>query len=115
MADLAVQVVTPQTLLTPTYAAASGGGDAFAPAGIKCIVHVKNAHSASWTLTFNDPTSLSPEGAIAFNPDVSFVIPNAAERMFSLEPGRFTNPANGKIEWTYSGVTALTIAVFRLA
>ena len=113
MAVLTVQPLVLQTLLTPAYVAAAGGGDSFAPEGARCIIHVKNAHSASWTLTINDPTSLAPTGAKSFDPDVDFVIPNAQEQMLELDPTRFTNPATGRIEFTYSGVTALTIGVFK--
>lgn len=112
MATLSLQVVD-FALLTPSFVAAAGGGDAVAPGGAKCFFYFKNAHTSPWTVTVNDPTSVTPSGAIAFNPDVAFVIPNAADRLFYLDPGRFTNPANGLIEWTYSGVTALTVGVFR--
>lgn len=114
MATLSLQVVD-FALLTPTYAAAAGGGDAVAAGGAKCIFHFKNASGSSWVVTINDPTSISPAQALSFNPDISFTIPNAGERMFTLDPIRFTNPNNGLIEWTYSGVTSLTVGVFRLA
>lgn len=114
MATLTLQVVD-FALLTPTYATAAGGGDAVAPAGARCIWHFKNASGSTWVVTINDPTSVSPVGALAFNPDISFSIPNAGERMFTLDPIRFTNPANGLVEWTYSGVTSLTVGIFRLA
>ena len=114
MATLTLQVVD-FALLTPTYAAAAGGGDAVAPGGAKCIFHFKNASGSTWVVTVNDPTSISPANALAFDPDISFSIPNAAERMFLLDPIRFTNPANGLIEWTYSGVTSLTVGVFKPA
>ena len=114
MATLSVQVVD-FALLTPTFAAAAGGGDAFAPAGFRCMLYFKNASGSTWVVTVNDPTSISPAQALSFNPDISFSIPNAADRAFMLDPTRFTNPANGLIEWTYSGVTSLTVGVFRTA
>ena len=114
MAQITVLTILP-SVTTPAYVACSGGGDFYLPVGLKTLVHVKSTHSSPQTVTVNDPTSIAPVGAKTFDPDVDFIIPNAAERMFVIDPVRFTNPANGRVEITYSGVTLLTIAVFTLS
>jgi hypothetical protein len=101
--------------ITPTYGAAAGGGDTFAPAtaGLH-FIHIKNGGGAPINLTINDPTSQGPPSATQFNPDVVVAVTNGQERMIAIDPARFINPANGLVELTYSAVTSVTIGIFRL-
>jgi hypothetical protein len=114
MAQLTVQKPT-LAGVAPTYAAAGAGGDTFAPEddGLY-MLHVKNAHSASWTVTIDDPNSPSPGNAVAFNPDVAVVVPNATERVILVHAGRFRNKTTGLVSLTYTGVTALSVGVFKV-
>lgn len=97
------------------YAAAAAGGDTFAASvNRKYLLHIKNAHTASQTVTLNDPTSQSPVSGKTFDPDVDVVVPNATERMVLIDnPARFID-ASGNIALAYSGVTALTLQVFEI-
>lgn len=108
MSDLTVQHIV-LSGLTPTYAAASAGGDAFLNSG-RVLIHVKNAHTSPQTVTVNSQ-ALCSQG---FDHDVAVAIPASEERMigpFSKE--RFNDPLS-KVQLTYSGVTALTIAALEL-
>lgn len=110
MATLAKQMVVP-TGLAPTYAAAAGGGDKVTPADGSWI-HVKNGSGGALTVTVDDPTSVGPVGAQAFNPDLSVSVPAAGERLIGPIGARYANPADGLAAITYSGVTSLTIGSF---
>jgi|SRR3989337_710065 len=113
MAELTVQDVS-LVGLAPAYQAVADG-DYFVPASAgKYMIHVKNAHTSSWTVTINDPISVAPSGAKAFDPDVDVVVPNATERMILIDVGRFKDPSTNRIDLAYTGLTALTIGVFRL-
>ena len=112
MATLAKQTITP-TGLNPTYTAAAGGGDKV-QAGPNVFLHVKNGGGAPITVTIDDPTSVGPSGAQSFNPDLSVSVTNAQERMIGPLTDRFTNPADGLVAITYSGVTTVTVAAFQL-
>jgi len=108
MAVLATQQVV-KAGLNPAYAAAAGGGDRFTP-GDRTFLHVKNGHSSSWTVTIATPRTDPGSGqAIA---DVAVVVPNAGERMIGPFPApSFGAVADGLADITYTGVTALTVAV----
>lgn len=117
MATLTVQDI-PLGGAAATYGAAAAGGDLFAPRasgpGAAVLLHVKNGHTAAQTVTVDDPVSRDPGSASAFNPDVAVSVPASGERFILLKPiERFVN-ADGNVSLTYSGVTALTLAVLRL-
>jgi len=113
MAALTVQEITAAGI-NPSYVAAAGGGDTFTPTGTDHhIIHVKNGGGSSITLTVDDPTSATPTGATAFNPDLAVTVTNGQERMIEVDLSRFVNPANGQVAITYSGVTSVTIGVFK--
>lgn len=95
--------------------AAAGGGDVFAAdsGSAEYLVHLRNAHTAPWTVTFDDPTSVTPVDATTFNPDIGVVVTNATERIIRVPSSRFRNATTGMISMTYTGVTALTLNVFK--
>ena len=112
MATLTKQTIVPAGT-NPSYVAAAGGGDKVAP-GPTTFLHVKNGGGAPITVTVDDPTSVGPAGAQAFNPDLSVSVTNAQERMIGPITERFANPADGLAAITYSGVTTVTVAAFQL-
>lgn len=110
MATLTVQDLK-RTGLAPTYAAASAGGDKFAPSK-DTFLHVKNGSAGALTVTVVTPNSLIPDVAIA---DVAVSVPAAGERMIGPFPyEHFANSADGLCDITYSGVTSLTVAAVRI-
>jgi len=112
MATLTKQTIT-RTGLGPTYAAAAGGGDKFAP-GDDTFLHVKNASGAPITVTVVTPGSVEGQ-AIA---DLTVSVPaTTGDRMIGPFPlALFANSADSNLaSITYSGVTSLTIAAVKLS
>ena len=111
MATLTVQNVN-RVGLAPTYAAATGGGDKFAPTD-RTWLHVKNASAGAITVTIVTPGTALPDVGIA---DVAVSVPaTTGERLIGPFPYEFfANPADGLADITYSGVTSLTVAAVKL-
>jgi hypothetical protein len=115
MATLTVQDIDTDGT-NPTYAAAAGGGDNFTPTSDgDYILHVKNGGGSPITVVLDDPTSVDPGAATTFNPDVTVSVTNAQERMIRVRTARYRNPSTNQVAWTYSGVTTVTVGVFRIA
>ncbi|MET9999832.1 hypothetical protein ABZ069_23160 [Streptomyces microflavus] len=107
MAALTAQPV-PTAGLTPTYAAAAGGGDT-APIGTNLLLHVINGGGAPVTLTIVTPGTADGL-AIA---DTAKAIAAGASAFVPLRPV-YRNPVTGRAALTYSGVTSVTVAVLQL-
>jgi hypothetical protein len=99
--------------VTDALVAAAGGGDSFDNNGL-CLFVVNNASGGAITVTFDDPQSPNPGNAVAFNPDVTVSVPAAGRRTIGpFPPFRFNDP-NGRVQVAYSGVTSLTVGVYRI-
>ena len=113
MATLTVQQVVLAGLLSPAFAAAAGGGDDFPndSSGVKTFVYIKNGDGSATSVTFDDTVSSAPEGADAFDADVTIVVPATDEAIVGPFPvARFGT----SVPITYTSVTSLTIAVLQL-
>jgi hypothetical protein len=108
MAVLTVQAVS-RTGITPSYAAAAGGGDSFVNDG-DCFVHIKNGGGAPITLTVAVQAKVM--GLTITN--IALSVTNAQERMIGPFPPDLFNDAGGSVQLTYSGVTTVTTGVFSL-
>lgn len=108
MATLATQQIA-QAGIVPTYAAAAGGGDKFTP-GDNVFLHVKNGHSSPQTVTVDSKVASN------YGTDVNLAVAvtNASEAMIGPLPAQRFQGSDGLGDLSYSGVTALTIAVVRL-
>lgn len=111
MATLSVQIVDRAgDGLTPAFTAAAAGGDDFPNSGREWLV-VKNGSGATITVTAVTPQTVSGL-AVA---DEAYAVPAAGERYIGpFPPGTFNNTSTGRVNLTYSGVTSLTVGVFRL-
>jgi len=107
MATLTVQQIV-RAGLEATYASCAGGGDEFVNSGDE-FIHIKNGHSSPQTVTIE--TQATVDGLAVADRDVE--ITNAEERMLGPFPASTYNDANSKVQLTYDGVTALTIAVIK--
>ena len=107
MAALTAQPV-PTAGLTPTYAAAAGGGDT-APIGTNLLLHVINGGGSPVTLTIVTPGTADGL-AIA---DTAKSIAAGASAFVPLR-AVYRNPVTGRAALTYSGVTSVTVAVLQL-
>jgi hypothetical protein len=98
-----------QAGIAGALAAASAGGDAFVPTG-RTWIEFNNGSGAPITVYF----ALFADGiTIAQGRSVS--IPAGARRLIHLtNTGPYTDPADGKVKMTYSGVSSLTVGVFAL-
>lgn len=116
MALLALQDVDVDGL-SPAYSAAGAGGDTVNPRGSESIyLHVKNGSVGAITVTIDDPTSKSPVGAAAFNPDLAVPVPAGQERKIHLSPlSRFVNASDKLVHLSYSSAGSVTIGAFRLS
>lgn len=104
MATLAKQQIV-LTGLTPVYSAVNGGGDKAVPAD-GSFLHFKNTNAATFTVNVDDPTSVAPVGAQAFNADLSVIIPATnGDKMIGPIGARFASPADGLAAITYTGTT----------
>ena len=92
----------------PTYAAATGGGDSF-PNDERTLVHIKNGGGA---ISLSVQTQLTVDGKPVA--DDSINVPAGGERMVGPFPAPIYNDANGRVNLAYSGVTSVTVGVFRL-
>lgn len=119
MAELVIQDVS-AVGLEPLYAAASTApGDTFTPVdpapGERYLLHVRNADTAAHSVTINDPTTLAPAGAAAFDPDVIVNVAAGSSMMILLDPiDRFIDETTGQVNITYSVTTGMTVGIFRM-
>lgn len=108
MALLTVQEIN-RLAITPSFAAAAGGGDTFPNDG-RTYLHIKNGGGSSITLTVT--TQLTVDGkALA---DDSITVTNGQERIVGPFPPGIYNDASNQVSLGYSGVTSVTVGVFRL-
>lgn len=114
MALLTAQQVT-LAGVTPTYAAASAGGDTFTTTG-KEMLHVKNTNAAARTVTIQDPNTTGPTAAKAFDADVDVVIPlTTGDKMIGpFPPSRFKDGADNLVHIDYSVDTGVTVALVKI-
>lgn len=109
MATLSPQSVV-STGLNPSYAAATGGGDAI-PADGRTFLHVKNGDSSSHTVTIASVAVARAGLAVA---NLAVAVPAGAERMIAIDPTGYADPTTGLAAITYSAVTSVTVAAVRV-
>lgn len=108
MATLSVQKIS-LTGLGPAFVSASEGGDEFANSG-RVFLHVKNGHTSDQTVTVNSLRICD----LGYDHDAIVTVPAGEERLIGPFPRFRFNDPNGKVQVSYSGVTALTIAAIEL-
>ena len=107
MATLTEQVIT-RDGIEPSLSSAAGGGDQFLNTGNQ-YVEVTNGSGSSITVTFAAQKSVDGLDL----PDDTLVVPAGETRKAGpFLPSTF-NDSNGYLQITYSGVTSLTVGIFR--
>ncbi len=112
MAALATNVV-PNTGLRiddKFVAAAAGGDDCVTGAGVFLVV--KNGHTAAQSVTLVTPQTVDADLAVA---DRTISVPATSGETVIPMPDLYRDPSTGRASLTYSGVTALTVCVCRVA
>lgn len=108
MALLGTQVISKEGI-APAFVAASVGGDTFRNTGSN-FLHVKNGGASSVTVTIDSVEKCSH----GFDHDLTVSVAAGAERIIGpLQEKRFNNDS-GHVSVSYSGVTTVTVATFRL-
>jgi hypothetical protein len=92
-------------------AAAAGGGDKFANTG-KELLLVKNGSGAPITVTLVTASTSDPEG-LAIT-DKTVVVGAGVTTAIGPFPQGIYNDADGNVNFSYSGVTSLTVKALRL-
>lgn len=108
MATLATQSITTAGI-TPTFAAAAGGGDKCLPS-TGTYLHVKNGGGSPVTVTLVTPATVD---TLAVG-DRAVVVAAGAEAKIAVPDTLYRNPTDGLADITYSGVTSVTVGVFRI-
>src|SRR5690606_769244 len=100
--------------LDPEYTAADAQGNTVVP-GDRVFIHAKNTNgAASVTLSIDDPNSIGPQGATAFDPDVTIVIEPSGERFVGpILSSRFAG-SDGLALLTADSASDLELAAFSL-
>lgn len=79
------------------------------------VLRFANTSGSAITVTFDDPTSVSPESATQFNPDVAISVPATTGVRTVLLSGarlaRFRDPATKRINWTTSAQASFNTEV----
>ena len=107
MANLATQVIT-KAGVSPTFATAAGGGDRFVPTP-GTFVEVVNGGGGDVTVTIDSKVPSN------YGTDVNLVVVVPAgerRRIQADDPQRFA-AADGLGDIAYSGVSSVTVGVFR--
>lgn len=114
MATLTVQQIT-RVGAAPTFAAATGGGDA-CPVGTNIYIEVKNGSGSPITVTLATIAGAAPFAGTALAAE-SFSVPATTGDIVygPIHPLLFADPTTGMCTITYSAVTSLTIGAFQLA
>jgi uncharacterized heparinase superfamily protein len=105
-------VVTPTVNTNP-----DSTGSYVVPSGIyKLLLRIVNTGTQR-TITFDDPTSVTPAAATAFNPDLTVVVPATTGVRYVVidDIARFVDPATGRISWTYDAALVGNIEVIGIA
>lgn len=108
MATLSVQAV-PHAGLSPTYAAATAGGDA-AITGTGLVLHVKNGDTVAHTVTLVTPGTVD---GLAVTDRAVTVAGSGGDQYIPLLD-LYRNPSTGLASITYDAVTSVTVAVLRV-
>lgn len=111
MATLTTQDVT-RAGITPTYAAASAGGDSFTP-GNDVWLHVKNTNAASRTVTVDTPRTVIADVDMG-NPVVTVPATTGDKMMGPFPVSIFAQTNDGLADITYSADAGVTVAVLKL-
>lgn len=108
MATLTAQTIS-RAGVEPSLASAAGGGDQFINSGSE-FFEVVNGGGGGITVTI--ATQATVDGK-AIADDAISVGAGEAHRIGPFPPGLY-NDANGYVQVTYSGVTSVTVGVFRM-
>lgn len=107
--------LTPQAIsrsgLTPSYSAATSGGDKVQVTGGSVFLHVKNGGGASINVTVTAQNNTYRGRTL---PDNIVAVPASGERMIGPFDPQIDTDLNGQASLVYSAVTTVTVAAIRI-
>lgn len=111
-------VLTSQTIsvagVEPVYTPASVDGDRV-EVGQRSFIHVRNTGATAASVIIDDPNSVGPTGATAFNPDVTVNVDAGSSAFIGpLIESRFRSAVDGRASITYSDASDLEIAALKI-
>lgn len=109
MAQLTPSLLKSSGTLLST-AAAAGGGDSFANTGYE-FLYINNGGGSPINVTFTVQSTKYLQETVSNR--VASVTNGTAQLIGPFPPGLF-NDSNGLVQITYSAVTSVTVAVFKL-
>lgn len=112
MAALTTNVIPNQGLRFDTLLVAAAGGGDDAETGPGVFLVVKNASGGAITVTVVTPEVFDADLTLA---DRTVSVPATVGYSFIALTSRYRDPTTGRATITYSGVTTLTVGVFRVA
>ena len=109
MATLPIEQIERTTGLTPTFSAASAGGDDFMNTG-RQYVEIVNGDASPVDVTFVTPGTV--DGLAVADHVVS--VPASSTKKVGPFPTSVYNASDGLLSITYASVTSLTVGVFQI-
>lgn len=112
---LTVQKSTALTTTPTANASDATGNYVVCEANDRVRIRFTNTSGGIITVTFDDPTSVTPESAVAFNPDVAVAVPATTGvrivNLYGARLARFRDPVTKRVSWTTSAQTGLATEV----
>jgi len=112
VATLSTQSVS-RAGITPSYAAAAGGGDA-CEVGDDIFLHFKNTNAAARNVTLAIPSSASTYPNVVYTNVVVNIPATTGDKMIGPISALFKDVTTGLCTITYDAVTNLTVGCFKL-
>ena len=112
MATLTVNDIVQTGLNTASvYVSAAGGGDVIPNNTGNTFLHVKNTDASSMTVTITSTATHS--GLDVEDPQITVAATTGEQMIGPFPPGVYNN-ASGQVSISYSAVTSVTVAAFKL-
>lgn len=112
MATLTTQSIT-RAGVTPTYAAAAGGGDA-CEVGDDIYLHVKNTNAATRDVTLAIPSTASTYPNVTYTNVVVTIPATTGDKLIGPISALFKDATTGMCTITYSSEVGVTVGCFKL-
>lgn len=112
MADLTLQDFD-LAGLTPSFASADSGGDAFVNNG-KTLLYVKNGDASSHDVTLNIEKTITIGGISISLTNPTVTVPASDEKIIGPFSQDWFNDVDEKVNVDYDAVTSVTVAALKL-
>lgn len=108
--EITAQLVTADGL-EETTAAANADGNYCTHHG-ENILHVINGDASDHDVVIDNAVACEQDPDPSMH-DETITVTAGEERLINIGESRFKDPTTGRVNWTYSAVTSVSVAVFR--